>query len=60
MLFLNLLRLYMVVEPIIWIMRAYLIVQPEFQFMQIEPSFLGLVWQLFVLAMGIKINSLFY
>lgn len=54
-----LLKLFLVLEPISYFMWAFLIEQPEFYSWRIQPTFLGTLFQVLVLVVGIKFNENF-
>ena len=53
------LKLYLVLEPISYFMRAFLIAQPEFFSWSIQPSFWETIFQMLILAVGVKFNEYF-
>ena len=55
---LNILRLYLLVEPPITFLRMFCIEQKEFMFLYIEPTFLGTVWLIIKFYLGLKLNEM--
>ena len=57
-LLLSLLRIYLLVEPVLTFLRMFCIGQPEFKFLEIQPTFLGVVWLVIKFWLGLKLNDM--